>query len=119
MKKVYVCSSCRQENYDYVTDLLTKNRLIHKAFLFRPQPGQLLNKTEFANVDIDAINASDEVWLIGEYGRDCAWELGYAAGIKKPIKVFRCEKNEKHLEADWMMWSKAGYPMEVIELPKA
>lgn len=43
--------------------------------------------------DIAMISWADEVWLVGEYGRDCQWELGYATGIRKPIKVFRYQNN--------------------------
>lgn len=118
MKKVYICSSCRLENYEYVTDLLSQLGLMNTAFFFRPQPGQLKDKQIFADVDVDAINSCDEVWVMGRHGRDCSWEIGYAAGIQKPVKVYMCDVNAGDLENDWMMFAKVN-KIERIDVREA
>lgn len=80
MKKIYICSSCRKENYEYVDSLLKRLNALNSYFIFRPQFGQLEDKEKYGTIDATAIENCDELWLIGDYGRDCSWELGYAAG---------------------------------------
>ena len=99
LKKVYICSSLRKENHTKVTKILEQ---LPEAIHLRPYLDQQGNKMGHIEADIAMINWADELWLVGEYGRDCQWELGYATGIKKPIKVFRDENNRERLAQDWM-----------------
>jgi nucleoside 2-deoxyribosyltransferase len=113
-KKVYICSSLRPEVHARVTGILQQ---LPEAIHLRPYIEQIGNKIGHVETDVAMINWADEIWVLNEYGRDCQWEIGYAAGIKKPVIVFRDEFNRDKLEHDWM-WN-AGVNeglVKVVEL---
>ncbi|MBN1156519.1 hypothetical protein JXA85_02820 [Candidatus Woesearchaeota archaeon] len=58
---------------------------------------------EVAYMDIDAMQQSDMGLLLPPYGRDCAWEVGWYAGQKKPLVAFT--HNELEWLRDWMLKS--------------
>jgi len=115
MKRIYICSSCRPENYEYVKQLL-KLYTTREMSIFHPEPQQLEEKTRYACVDIIEIQKADEIWLIGDYGRDCSWELGYAQALQKTVCVFRCHINRAKLDDDWMLWPLM-HACNVYEVP--
>ena len=101
MKKAYVCSSLRPEVYERVTYLLS---LFPEMTFLRPHATQLEDKAKWINQDVEWINEADELWVVGEYGRDCSWEIGFAMGINKPVVVIVDPSNAQLILNDWMMW---------------
>lgn len=101
MKKVYICSSLRLDNHTRVTETLKK---LPPAIHLRPYLEQSGNKLGHVEVDVAMIHHCDELWVVGEYGKDCSWEIGYATAIGKPIVVYRDKTNAKALENDWMLY---------------
>lgn len=97
----YICSSLRPKVYDHVTKLIKNLDTIFT--LLRPTSGQLENRLEYVELDVAMIKHADEVWIMGEFGRDCSWEIGYACGLKKKIVLFLDETNAKIVEEDWML----------------
>lgn len=69
-----------------------------------PEAGAAINKLQ--------LELCDEVWVFGAIGRDCSWEIGYAQGLKKPVKFFKTAENEHMVKEDWMLFC-AG--TEVVE----
>lgn len=61
-----------------------------------PEAGAAVNKLQ--------IELCDEVWVFGPIGRDCSWEIGYAQGLKKPVKFFATEENKHMVTEDWMLF---------------
>jgi hypothetical protein len=102
--KVYICSSLRDEPYKHVTALLDK---VVPAFpgtiVLRPSLGGDSNKVAHVIQDVGMIREADELWVMGEYGRDCSWDIGFAMGIGKKVRVFVDETNRHLLEQDWMV----------------
>lgn len=99
MKKVYICSSVRASVYDRVTGILEQ---LPPAIHLRPRQdveGQKINHVE---IDVAMIHHCDEVWVLGEFGRDCSWEIGYATAVGKHIIMFVDETNRNFVEKDWM-----------------
>lgn len=119
MKKVYICSSLRPEVYERVTRLLKET--LPRAIHLRPFKEQYGNKLGHVETDVAMIRYCDEFWVVGEFGRDCSWEIGYATGLGKPIVFFCDETNRKNLESDWMMYHGANvgllHIVEVATLP--
>lgn len=103
MRYAYICSSLRQDNYDYVTNLLQESDSLKDLGLLRPHVGQLQDKHNFTELDVAMIKHSDFLLVIGEYGRDCSWEIGYAMGIGKPVTVAICPRNRDRVDEDWML----------------
>lgn len=115
LKKVYICSSLRPEVYVRVTELL--NTKCPKAIHLRPYLEQTGNKLGHIECDVAMIHHCDELWVVGEYGRDCAWEIGYATAMGKPIKVFKDASNALSLEKDWMLYhGLIKGTLEVVDL---
>jgi nucleoside 2-deoxyribosyltransferase len=102
MKKVYICSSLREEPYKHVTEVLEKvtNPSI---VVLRPNFGDENNKIAHVVQDVGMIRESDELWLMGEYGRDCSWEIGFAMALGIPVRIFIDETNRHLIEHDWML----------------
>lgn len=102
MKKVYICSSLRQENYDHVTKLLAQ---LPVAVYLRPQPAEKLaaKKEDTIESDVAMMKHADEIWVLGHIGRDCSWEIGWAAAMNKRVRVLIDETNRAMIEDDWMM----------------
>jgi nucleoside 2-deoxyribosyltransferase len=59
------------------------------------------------DVDVEAISDSHFGLALPLFGRDCAWECGYYAGIKKPVVVF-IEKETEWFR-DWMVKGGINY----------
>lgn len=59
------------------------------------------------NMDVKAINESQFGLALPSFGRDCAWECGYYAGIKKPVLIF-IEKETEWFR-DWMIKGGINY----------
>lgn len=81
------------------------------VFASIPPVGQLENKKICAEFDEQLIRNCNEVWAFGQIGRDCSWELGFAAGLNKKIKIFIDNTNRDILKEDWMIFLNA----EIIE----
>lgn len=102
MKSVYICSSLRPEVYKHVSRVL--GIVAKDEKIYRPQPGPVENRLEIVASDCYAIEHCDELWVIGEFGRDCSWEIGYALGLGKSVKVYRDPTNTAMVEKDWMLY---------------
>lgn len=99
-KKVYICSSLRPEVYERVSRILAK---MPDVIPLRPWGAQAGEKEGHVETDIAMIKYSDELYVLGEFGRDCSFEIGYALGISKPVVIYRDKTNAKFLEQDWMI----------------
>lgn len=102
MKKVYICSSLRQENYDHVTKLLAQ---LPAAIYLRPQTAEKLaaKREDTVESDVALMKHADEIWVLGRIGRDCSWEIGWAAAMNKRVRVLIDETNRATIEDDWML----------------
>lgn len=103
LKKVYICSSLKPENFNYVSELLKK---LPKAIYLRPFPEELTKPTkryDTVEADIAMMQHADEIWCVGRLGRDCMVEIGYAIGIGKTIRVLVDDTNRDQLKDDWMI----------------
>lgn len=117
LKKIYICSSLRIENHTRVTEILAQ---LPKVIHLRPYLEQTGNKLGHIEADIAMIHYCDEVWVVGEYGRDCAYEQGLATGLGKPMTVFRDEKNKERLDSDWMILHSVNKGLaKIVELDDA
>lgn len=56
---------------------------------------------EVYEVDLEAMKWSNMGLLLTPYGRDCAWEVGWYNGAKKPIIIY-AEQDDSWLR-DWMV----------------
>lgn len=116
MIKVYICASLRPAVYERVTEIL---RNLPPAIHLRPWGAQKGDRMGHVETDVAMINHADQLWLVGEYGRDCSWELGYAMGIGKPIKIFMDDSNASRIEDDWMLYHGLNLGLlEIIDLRK-
>lgn len=100
MKKVYICTPLKKNkiNLDQIQGVLIKE----DVFAFIPPTEQLKDKKTGAALDKKMIESCDELWAFGLFGRDCAWEIGYAQGLGKKVKLFIDKKNKIILDEDWM-----------------
>lgn len=101
MKKVYICTPLQKHKFDLKK--ISTEILKEKVFAFIPPVGQLENKELGKMVDKIQIEMCDELWAFGLLGRDCAWEIGYAQGLGKPVKIFIDDENKEMLD-DWMLF---------------
>lgn len=106
MKKVYICCSLKLPNYEHVSGLLAR---LPDAIHLRPQPSQLdeltgsnLRKKNVVEADVAMIQYCDEVWVLGKFGRDCSWEIGYATALHKRVRILKEEDNAEIISSDWM-----------------
>lgn len=101
MKKVYICTPLKLQKFRI--DQITQSCLSMGVFPFIPTTVAPTNPKHGANLDKFCIENCDELWVFGPIGRDCAWEIGYAQGLEKPV-VFHCTEENKHvLDEDWML----------------
>ena len=103
MKKVYICSSLREEPYKHVTGLLNLVTSQKEVVVLRPHFGDEDNKVGHVVQDVGMIREADELWLMGEYGRDCSWEIGFAMALGKHVRIFIDETNRHLVDQDWML----------------
>ena len=100
--KVYISSSLRPEVYARVTVLLERYGRDYE--ILRPSLVQPDHWTTHVIDDVRMIREADEIWLMGEYGRDCSWEMGFATALGKKVRIFRDASNSTNLDNDWMLW---------------
>lgn len=104
MLKAYICSSLKDDNYKYVTGVLKELPLVTHL---RPSPGiegcAVGHRRHHVETDIAMLQYCDEVWVLGRYGRDCSWEIGYAMGLKKTVRILSDASNELLILEDWML----------------
>lgn len=110
--RVYVCSSLRPKVVKRVDKILQAMKETLKpdgrtVSFFRPGGTDKRKRDNTVRIDVMAIDACDELWVVGNYGRDCSWEIGYATALGKKIRIFEDHTNRRRLESDWM-W-RAGY----------
>lgn len=102
--RVYICSSLRDEPYAHVTGVLDKAKeKFPEAIVLRPGLGGANDIVAHVVTDVGMIREADELWVMGEYGRDCSWEIGFAMGLGMTIRVFVDSTNEHLLAQDWMI----------------
>lgn len=99
--KVYISTPLKPEKFR----LSLIQETVQKAGVFAfiptttdttPEAGAAINKLQ--------IELCDEVWVFGPIGRDCSWEIGYAQGLKKPVKFYVTQENEHMVREDWMLF---------------
>lgn len=99
MNKVYICSSLRPEVINYVNKTLYK---LPRSIHLRPWSSPDSSKVGHVETDVAMIQYCDELWVVGEYGRDCSWEIGYAMGLGKRVVIWRDDSNKHLIAQDWM-----------------
>lgn len=101
MKKVYICTPLSDEKFNLK---LISLKILNNpdVFAFIPPQGQLCDKELGSRLDKKMIEMCDELWVFGEFGRDCSWEIGYAQGLGKRVIVIRDDSNRGILDEDWM-----------------
>lgn len=99
--KVYVCGSLRAEVVEHV-DKILKDYSQFDIDFFRPYGTDTSELMNTVVEDVEKIENCDEIWVMGQWGRDSSWEIGYAMALKKRVIFFVDETNEKLLESDWM-----------------
>lgn len=109
--KVYLCARISKDVHKwnrYVCD-----KLKAPLTVFMPQnhnPWNISHKEfpkEVYEMDISAMKESDMVLLLPEYGRDCAWEVGWYSNSNKQIVVF--VDNQIGWLRDWMIKGGVNY----------
>ena len=110
MKLIYICTPLKGEKF--LLDKIQKALLAEDVFGFIPPTGQLNSKKLGAELDRKMISLCDELWAFGLLGRDCAWEVGYATGLGKKVRIFKTKENQELIDNDWMTVIGA----EIIEL---
>lgn len=103
MKTVYISTPLKEEKFDI--NMIHEAILKEGVFAFIPPNSPKVRQDQGAIVDKLMIDQCDEVWVFGVIGRDCAWEIGYAHGLKKPVKFFKTKANEQILKQDWMLYT--------------
>jgi hypothetical protein len=95
MRHAYFCAKCKHEE----TDPMLAGRLAERLglALWRPAERVTYDFPAGALACRDAIDAASCVICQPPIGNDCSWELGYAAGIGKPIYVIGSLPGD-----DWM-----------------
>lgn len=117
--KVYICSSLREKPYAHVTRVIQRERRLRRfrslvslskatcnnlpLTVLRPGLGGEEDKLAHVVQDVGMIREADELWVMGEYGRDCSWEIGFAMALGKPVRIFVDDTNRHLLEQDWMI----------------
>lgn len=100
-RRVYISTPLKPHKFNLkaIQDALIDRRVF--AFIpttkdTTPEMGAALNRMQ--------IELCDEVWVFGPIGRDCAWEIGYAQGLSKPVVFFANELNAHMVKEDWMLF---------------
>lgn len=100
-RKVYISTPLKPEKFNLAA--IQAALLSQRVFAFipttvdtTPESGAAVNKL--------MIELSDEVWVFGPIGRDCAWEIGYAQGRNIPVVFYESEVNEHMVKEDWMLF---------------
>jgi hypothetical protein len=101
MKRVYVCTPLKDEKYPGGTIHQVLLRFPN-VFAFIPPTSQIIDKELGAALDKRMIELCNEVWVFGPIGRDCAWEIGYAQGLGKPVVFHLDQTNAQIVNEDWM-----------------
>lgn len=110
MKKVYVSYPMNPKKHQM--NVIQNELLKGDVFPSIPPAGQLENKILGSAFDKKLIENCDEVWAFGEIGRDCSWELGFAVGLNKKVRIFIDASNSEILIEDWMTLINA----EIVDL---
>lgn len=100
MKRVYICSKLDRETVEHTTTVLEKlvpnDDSIH---VLRPTPDQPEKFTQDCiRSDVWMIDNCDELWVVGKWGRDCMWEIGYAMARQIPVVMYIDETNKALFE---------------------
>ena len=103
MKKVYICTPLKLHKFRQ--EAISKTILENPGyFAFVPLTSDMGGPTLGAALDKRHLDLADEVWVFGPFGRDCAWEIGYALGLNKKVIVWITDDNREYLKTDWMLW---------------
>lgn len=109
MKRVYVATPLKLEKFPF--EKIQRTLLQMGVFAFVPLPQSALDKDLVIHLNRHHIELSDEVWVFGKYGRDVAWEIGYAQGLGKMVRIFKTDANQQNVTDDEMMFC---LPIEII-----
>lgn len=103
MKSIYVCCPLKSSKFPFneIYKYVTKPGI----FAFIPLPNPNLPMKKIIQLNKHHIINCDEVWVFGKYGKDCAWEQGFAQALGKPVRIFLTKKNLKSVMKDEMLKS--------------
>ncbi len=111
MKTVYISTPLSKEKFEI--DLIQKKILGNPGYFFYiPSTSESINRKRGLETHIHHLNLCDELWAFGRIGLDCSWEIGYATGLGKKVKLFIAEDNEYIIDDSWM----PAYNAEIIRL---
>lgn len=114
---VYVCSSLRPQTAKRVDKILVEFRRDFPALkFFRPKGTSIKTMMKTVREDVRAIEACDELWVVGRFGRDCSWEIGYAMALRKLVVFWEDHTNKKKWWSDWM-W-RIGIDRHLVKVRK-
>lgn len=111
--KVYVCARVNELSYMNVSLKVGRLKYLNVEYL-RPQLGDVKDRAFVAAHDMSLINQADEMWVFGDFGMDCMWEIGYAVGKGIPVTIFLDDSNRVIAANQWMLY---GAPVKLMELP--
>ena len=101
---IYVCSSLKPHTVKRVDKLLKAFKRDFPALkFFRPSGNNVKTLMKTVREDVKAIDACDELWVVGRYGRDCSWEIGYAMALGKKVVFWLDHTNKRRFQSDWML----------------
>ena len=114
IKKVYICTPLKPEKFQL--DSIQRAVLGERVFAFIPPTEEKNNKYQGSMTDRLMIDLCDELWAFGPIGRDCSWEIGYAQGLGKPVRLYADQTNKDIIENDWMLFCAGTKIKKVSEL---
>lgn len=119
MRKIYISTPLKPEKFrlDQIQTALLQDK---EAFAFIPTTAESKGgPTRAALLNKQMLDLCDEVWVFGPIGRDCAWEMGYARALGKPIVFFSTKENENIIPTDWMLFKTGKITVRYLtEIPQ-
>lgn len=100
---VYISTPLKPEKF-YLDQIQAKILETNVFAFIPPQAATTIEPEKAAIINKRMIEQCDEVWVFGPIGRDCAWEMGYAQALKKPVKFHVSPANEGIIKTDWMLF---------------
>lgn len=109
--KVYVCTPLKPGKF-HLKKILSQI-VKEKGFAYIPPQENHEDRLLGSAGHKISIEMCDELWAFGPLGRDCSWEIGYASGLGKPVKLHIDDSNRELLAGDWMIYLNDAKIVEI------
>lgn len=116
-KLIYVCTPLKEAKFLINTIHEQIYNSEDPVFPFISSTGPQTGKEHASYIDKSMIEMCDEVWVFGAFGRDCAWEIGYAQGLGVHVKMF-VDTSNSHIVEEGLMTFCAGTEIVYLNKPK-